>query len=205
MTHLDIDTGVSTLVGVTAGALLATLGGLLAGQIEHHLRRLEREKSAALLFGEILAALKLILRLADEARGRGDPYGPITLRTLQAAARETQIYDRNRETLFEVRDAHLRARTHLLLLQVSLSLDGLFEATKFVEDAAAADATPAVKAKGAGAETSRHGGFDFLMNFRPEIAELISKYEKIAKQPFNAHDLVLQGGAVPRAPSGAET
>ena len=119
MTHLDIDSGASTLVGVTAGALLATLGGLLAGQFEHHLRRLEREKSAALLFGEILAALRLIMRLADEAHGRGDPFGPITMRILRAAQRETQIYDRNRETLFDVRDPALRARTHLLLLQVA--------------------------------------------------------------------------------------
>jgi hypothetical protein len=88
VTHLDIDTGASTLIGVTAGALLATLGGLLAGQFEHHLRRLEREKSAALLFGEILAALRLILRLAQDAHGRGDPFGSITTRILRAAQRE---------------------------------------------------------------------------------------------------------------------
>ena len=204
MTHLDIDAGASTLIGVTAGALLATLGGLLAGQFEHHLRRLEREKSAALLFGEILAALRLIMRLAYEARGRGDPYGSITLRILRAAQRETQIYDRNRETLFDVRDPALRARTHLLLLQVSLTLDSIFEAIKAIEDAPpqssggkAAAADKMVAAVGA-----RDGSFDFLMDFRPELPALIEKYEMIAKQSFDAHDLVLQG---PRAQAAAAT
>ncbi len=194
MTHLDIDSGASTLVGVTAGALLATLGGLLAGQFEHHLRRLEREKSAALLFGEILAALRLILRLAQDAHGRGDPFGPITLRILRAAQRETQIYDRNRETLFDVRDPALRARTHLLLLQVGLTLDSIFEAISALEEAPRAKAAAADRT--AAAVASRDGSFAFLMDFRPELPELIEKYEKIAKQSFDAHDLVLQG---PRA------
>jgi len=201
VTHLDIDTGASTLVGVTAGALLATLGGLLAGQFEHHLRRLEREKSAALLFGEILAALRLILRLAEEAHGRGDPFGPITLRILRAAQRETQIYDRNRETLFDVRDPALRARTHLLLLQVGLTLDSIFEAIAGLE------ATPRAKPgadRTAAAVGSRDGGFAFLMDFRPQLPELIAKYEKIAKQAFDAHDLVLQGPrAAPADPATA--
>ena len=200
MTHLDIDSGASTLVGVTAGALLATLGGLLAGQFEHHLRRLEREKSAALLFGEILAALRLILRLSDEAHGRGDPFGPITMRILRAAQRETQIYDRNRETLFDVRDPALRARTHLLLLQVGLTLDSIFEADKFIEDS---EGGAEVSGRGAVAVASREGGFGFLMDFRPELPALIEKYEKIAKQSFDAHDLVLQGPRAQAAPAGA--
>ena len=195
MTHLDIDAGASTLVGVTAGALLATLGGLLAGQFEHHLRRLEREKSAALLFGEILAALRLILRLAYEAHGRGDPFGSITLRILRAAQRETQIYDRNRETLFDVRDPALRARTHLLLLQVSLTLDSIFEAIQTIDDGPSQSRAGKASAadKTAAAVGARDGGFAFLMDFRPALPELIGKYEKIAKQTFDAHDLILQG------------
>ena len=52
--------------------------------------------------GEYLAALKLTVKLADEVRGRGEPYGPVTLQIVRAAQRETQIYDRNRESLFDV-------------------------------------------------------------------------------------------------------
>ena len=107
--------------------------------------------------------------------------------------RETQIYDRNRETLFDVRDHALRARTHLLLLQVGLTLDSVFEAAKFIEDSDLEGGEEAAIGRGAVAIASREGGFSFLMDFRPQLPELIVKYEKIAKQSFDAHDLVLQG------------
>ena len=60
--HIDADQG--TVWSVVAGAALATVGGLVAGQIENRLRRREREQSAALLFGELLSALRLVIRLA---------------------------------------------------------------------------------------------------------------------------------------------
>ena len=44
--HIDAENG--TLLGVTVGATLATVGGLLAGQIENRLRCRERELAAAL-------------------------------------------------------------------------------------------------------------------------------------------------------------
>ena len=40
------------------------------------------------------------------------------------------------------------------------------------------------------------------MDFRPELPELIGKYEKIAKQTFDAHDLVLQGARPLPGPPG---
>ena len=184
---MHLDPSEETLLGVTVGALLATFGGLLAGRLEQHLRRRERERNAAMLFGEILAALKLIVRLANDARGRGDPYGPITLRFLIAAQRETQIYDRNRETLFDVRDAALRARTHLLLLQLSLSLDSIFEATATIAQAAA---PPPVD--------GRDVQFGFLMELHAQIAPLLEMYEKIARQAFDAHDAAVQQTLGPR-------
>ena len=159
---MHLDPSQETLFGVTVGALLASVGGLLSGRFEQHLRRREREQSAAQLFGEILAALKLILRLANQAVGRGEPFGPITQRFLKAAHRETQIYDRNRETLFDVRDPALRARTHLLLLQISLTLDALFEATQAIANSAV---TPDPDPRGA--------SFDFLMDLDAMIPPLL--------------------------------
>jgi hypothetical protein len=173
--HIDLGTGQDTLVAVVIGAALATLGGVLAGQVEHYLERRERERNAGLLFGEILAALNMIVQLAGEARGRGDPFGPITMRILKAAQRETQIYDRNRELLFAVRDAPLRARTHILLLQISLTLDAVFEAFAAIGDRA--DSLAELKAS-----------FDFLQELGQDIPALLSKYRRIAKYSFEAHD-----------------
>jgi hypothetical protein len=190
---MHIDPNDEALLGVTIGALLASLGGLLSGRFEQHLRRREREQSAAMLFGEILAALKLILRLAGDARGRGEPYGPITMRFLKAAERETQIYDRNRETLFDVQDSTLRARTHILLLQISLTLDALFEATLALAPAGAKDASSASDGR-----DPRDGSFDFLLELHGLIAPLLAEYEKMARQTFDAHDAAVQQTLRPR-------
>lgn len=194
MLHLDPND--ETLLGVIVGALLASLGGLASGRYEQHLRRREREQNAAQLFGEILAALNLILRMANEARGRGDPYGAITLRFLKAAQRETQIYERNRETLFDVRDAPLRARTHLLLLQIILTLDAFFE----MVDAMAAGTRPAPEGP-LGGDDPRDGPFIFLMELHALIPAQLAAYETIARQTFDAHDAAVQTTLGPRAPA----
>jgi len=193
---MHLDPNDETLLGVIIGAVLASVGGLVSGRFEQHLRRRERERSAAQLFGEILAALKLILRMANEARGRGDPYGAITLRFLKAAERETQIYERNRETLFDVRDATLRARTHLLLLQIILTLDSFFELTQAI----AAGAEPAtLRPSGAAPDGDpRDGPFGFLMELHALIPPLLTAYETIARQTFDAHDAAVQQTLGPR-------
>lgn len=175
--HLDFGGGGGdTLLAVVIGAALATVGGVLAGQIEFHQIRSERERNAGLLFGEVLAGLDMILQLAAEARGRGEPFGPITMRILKAAHRETHIYERNRELLFAVRDAKLRARTHVLLLQMSLTLDSMFEAQS-------ADYKP--NAHGVAA---LDGPFNFLQDLRQEIPGILSKFQKITRYAFDAHN-----------------
>ena len=196
---MHIDPNDETLLGVIIGAVLASLGGLVSGRFEQHLRRRERERSAAQLFGEILAALKLILRMGKEARGRGDPYGAITLRFLKAAERETQIYERNRETLFDVRDTALRARTHLLLLQIILTLDSFFEVNQAMADGASGDAFRPSRAPADG--DPRDGPFDFLMELHALIPAQLEAYEKLARQTFDAHDAAVQQTLGPRPPA----
>ena len=187
--HIDADQG--TVWSVVAGAALATVGGLVAGQIENRLRRREREQSAALLFGELLSALRLVIRLADEARGRGDPYGPVTAYILRAAHRETEIYDRNRELLFDVRDATLRARTHLVVIQLGLNLDGIVERIGKLADLSAPEARAA-------AVNDLAGSFAFLLDLHRELPDLISRFEAVAGQSFDAHDQVIDRIAGPR-------
>jgi hypothetical protein len=188
MLHLDTaDSG--PLIGVAVGAVLATMGGLLGGQIENRLNRKERELSAALLFGEILAALRMTVRLADECRGRGDPYGSITMRIVKAAVRETQIYDRNRETLFAIRDAQLRAKTHVLLIQMSLTLEAVQEANDAVR--ANSESTEAAMAE-------REGSFNFALELHAELSPLIAQFEKLARQSFDSPEIDLQRNAAAR-------
>jgi hypothetical protein len=198
---MHIDPNDETLLGVIIGAVLASLGGLVSGRYEQHLRRREREQSAAQLFGEILAGLKLILRLADDSRAIGDPYGRITFQFIRAAQRESQIYERNRETLFDVGDTELRARTHLLLLQISLTLDSLLE----VDEAMAAGQTPRNAGPGRPDVDPRAGPFNFLMELHLQIPPLLSSYERIARQTFNAHDAAIQQTLGPRPAVAAES
>ncbi|MBS0363344.1 MAG: hypothetical protein JSR98_18365 [Proteobacteria bacterium] len=193
------------MMGVAVGAILATMGGLLGGQIENRLNRKEREQSAALLFGEILAGLKLIIRMAVDTRGRGDPYGRVTLRIVTAALRETRVYDRNRETLFSVRDPELRARTHLLLAQMSLTIEAVLEASDTIKSADEAEAAGhdanRIAERRAAAIEERHGSFDFMVELAQELPPLIAAYEKLAGQSLEATDLAGRRGVGAIPPS----
>jgi hypothetical protein len=155
-----------TIAGVVIGAILATVGGFAASQLEHHIRRRERERSAALLFGEILFSLRLILRIADQSRSRGDPYGRLTMRMIKGAQDEIEIYARNREALFDLGAASLRAEMHGLFVQMAMTLDGVIEAD--------ADARPTA--------------FAFAIQLCDDIGPLIERLGKIANYSFDAHE-----------------
>src|SRR5579864_4075349 len=131
--NFDFISNFNTLWPIVLGALLATAGGLAGGQLEYFLESRRREKDAALFFAEVLSTLKIILDLAADTRKIGDPYGPITLRMLRSARREIDIYERNRETLYALRDGDLRARIHTAILRLTMPLDGLFDATSAIE------------------------------------------------------------------------
>ena len=188
------DTGTSTLIAVTLGALLATLGGVIATQLENRVRKSERERNAALLFGEILSTLELILKLADESRGRGDPYGPLTMRMVAGARREMDIYDRNREALYDLRDASTRVKIHGLAIRVSMALDGVLEATPEIAAVELTAKTPGLtkKARDEIAErlermrASRAGSFDFAMEMAELIKPVVGELGALAKHSFEA-------------------
>jgi len=159
-----------TIAGVVIGAVLATAGGFVASQLEHHFRRRERERSAALLFGEILFSVRLILRVADQSRTRGDPYGPLTLRMIKAAQSEIEIYSRNREALFDLRSPTLRAEMHGLFVQMAMTLDGVIE----------------------GEADARASAFDFALSLCDNIRPLIDRLGQIARYSFEAHEAMSQ-------------
>src|SRR5947209_1556822 len=116
----DFGHGGETLIAVVLGALLATISGLIANQWETHQRRRERERSAALLLGEVLSTVQVLLESAERLRQLPPPYGPVTRRTLRAARQEIGIYERNRESLVDLRDPALRADLHRLTVQIAM-------------------------------------------------------------------------------------
>ncbi len=182
-----------TLLAVVVGAVLATLSGLAATQLEAHLKRRERQRDAALLFGELLSTLRILLNNAAETRGRGDPYGPITVRMLRAVRREIDLYDRNRQSLYDLRDARLRVQLHSLIVRTAMPLDGVLDASdELALVADIEDPGPRLAAL----RVARDRGFDFLIDNTKEIPALVAALAIPAHHNFEPPADAIQG---PRA------
>jgi len=207
--RINIGSGDGSVIAVAVGAFLATISGYVATQFENYNRRRDRERSAALLFGEILVGIKLTLALADRTRGRGDPYGPVTMRMIRAVQRETQSYDRNRESLFDIRDASVRARLHLLMARLILALDGIMDANREV-----GSVESTMRLRGASDASyeefvavrnfyvqDRAQSFDFAVELKDEIAPLLEKLRHLAKYSFEAHETVMRNSVAPQVVS----
>ena len=189
-----------TLLAVVLGALLATVGGFSERQVERFVQRREKERSAALLFGELLNAMRLIMTLADEARGRGDPYGPITLRFIRGARREVEIYDRTRETLLDLSDANIRARISVLVARLSFSFDGILDAhgeivatEQTLRGLAPGDPSRAELETQLGVcKDVRKTAFDFAVESAREIMPLLEELAPLAKHNFGIAEAVVR-------------
>jgi len=195
-----VSDGGETLWAVVVGAVLATAGGFAATRLEDVVSKRARERSAAVLFGEILSVLELIVVLANESRARGEPYGPFTMRLLRAVRREIDVYDRNRESLYDLRDATVRARIHTLMVQVTLSLEGIFESSEQIEAGEAAlvrmSADDPYKAT-AEARLSvlidaRQQAFNFTMENVAGAKSILSLLRPLARQRFDAAEAVVR-------------
>ena len=178
--------GGETLGAVVIGAVLATAGGVVASHVEAGNRRRERERTAALLFGEILAAMQIVAPQAVAARSRGEPYGPFTLRLLRALRREAETFDRFRESLYDIGDADLRLRLYTMMVRLSLSLDGIFEVT---ERLSAAGVTPAEREEN---ERARDAAFEFVIETAGEAAALVDRLAPIARHTFAAQRALIE-------------
>ena len=155
-----------TLIAVVLGAFLATLSGFAAAQLEGFFARRRRERDAALLFGEVFSTLGILLESARRARGRGDPYGPITLRMLRGARRELDIYDRNRESLCELRQGELRVTIQSVVVRLAMPLDGL------IDPQGALDAA------------TRDQAFEYLMDCAAEMPPVIARLSRVCGHSF---------------------
>lgn len=198
--HFTVESGNGSVIAVAVGAFLATLSGFIGNQIESRARRRDKERSAALLFGEILVGVKVTLDLAERTRGRGDPYGPVTMRMIRAVQRETQSYDRNRESLFDIRDPKVRAQIHILMARMIIALDGIIDAHREI---AAAETTMRLRglSDSSFAEFAalrdlfvqdRAQSFGFAVELLEEFAPILECLRRIARFSFETHESLVR-------------
>jgi hypothetical protein len=193
---VDFAQQANTFWAVFTGAFLATVGGIVTTQTETRIRRRERERDAALMFGEILNTLHVLVRLAGQTRGVGDPYGPITMRMVRACRREIDVYDRNRETLYELRDGRLRVSLHGLIVRITMSVDGVLDATSEITQVRASLKTPGITADDRQdtertleiMEERRDQGFDFILETGEEIPAIVARLGRIARHNFQPYE-----------------
>ena len=182
----------STLGGVAVGAVVATVGSFAASWWERRMLRREREADAALVLGELLRTIWIHIAVVRAAHGRGDPFGPITIRMTRNVRREVEFYDRNRERLFHVRDASLRPQTGALMARLTFALERVLDNT----DALAAQPAEAERAELA---RGRDQAFEFLVESADELPGLVDRFASIADTRFADFDLESIGFAPPSA------
>jgi hypothetical protein len=132
-TVFDLVGNLDTLLAVTVGAMLATLGALFAEMIEDRMNRKRRERDAARFFGEILTSMGRTIDMALASQKIGDPWGPVTQRMFRMAQREAGVYERNRERLFDIGDMNLRARIHAHFLTEYFPIEAIVENTATID------------------------------------------------------------------------
>jgi hypothetical protein len=196
----DASSSQSAVWAVILGALLATAGGFVATQIERIVEQRRRERNAALFFGELLTTLQIILRVTNTTHGRGDPYGPITLRMLRSAGKEIDIYDRNRESLFDLRHAHLRARIQTLVIRMSMPIEGVFDASNEISNyqmqmkgEIGPDTRAEMERRVADLIENRSSAFEFVMEMAAEIPAIVADLKPLAGHDFRNADEVISG------------
>jgi hypothetical protein len=190
---LDFVSNFSTLWAVVLGAILATLGGFVATQMEWYLEQRRRERNAALFFGEVLSTLNILLDFAASSTKIGDPYGPITLRLFRSVLGEVEIYNRNRESLYDLKNVDLRTRIHTLVLRVNMAIDGIFDTTNTISaiqreiDSASPEERGKLEQRIGDLSQSRQGSYDFVLESAGQLKGVIKDLEPIAH--FSAEDI----------------
>jgi hypothetical protein len=190
----DFISNFSTLWAVFLGAVLATAGGLAGTQLEWHFERKRRERHAALFFGEVLSTLGVMLKITRDVYGVGDPFGPITIRMLRSTKREIDLYDRNRETLYDLSDADTRTRIHALILRINTPMDSVLDAHEEIlnlERQLRAPDLPAshreeLQARAARIGLSRTAAYESVMENAADIPPLLKELLPHAHQTFDS-------------------
>jgi hypothetical protein len=192
-TVFDLIGNLDTLIAVTVGAVLATLGALFAELIEDRMDRKRLERDTARFFGEILSTMGRTIDMAAASQKIGDPWGFVTQRMFRMAQREAQVYERNRERLFDIGDVALRARIHTHFLTEMFPLEAIIDncaSIDAIKEKLADDKslTPEKRAQlEARIETEnavRQRALDLLVAERAGTGDICADLEKVAKVKF---------------------
>ncbi len=192
-TVFDLVGNLDTLLAVTVGAVLATLGALFAELIEDRMNRRRRQRDAARFFGEILTTMGRTIDMALASQKFGDPWGPVTQRMFRMAQREAGVYERNRERLFDIDDMDLRARIHQHFLTEYFPIEAIVDNSATIDQMRRAieneaDAARRVREEARLAEQvlMRQRALDLLAHEREKTRDICADLEKIAKASFAA-------------------
>jgi hypothetical protein len=140
--------------------------------------------------------------LAREARGRGDPYGPLTMRLITTCRRDLEVYQRNRERIADISDPEVRSQIYTLMVRISMALDGIVSETEMVATIDQAIETARaggndnkvdgmMRDRGARA-TRRDASFDFMVSTMNETWDPLSKrLREISKSPSGSVDEII--------------
>jgi hypothetical protein len=176
-----------TLIAVIVGAMLATLGALFAELIQDKLNRKRRERDAARFFGEILASIDRILDFAFHTQTIGDEWGSVSQRLFRMAMRESTVYERNRERLFDIHDAHLRERIHAHFLTETFPIEAVITSCEQIDAIQSSETAHSKQTKIRLEElmNGRKRALEALYREKARTGEICEALEKIAGVKFH--------------------
>jgi hypothetical protein len=179
------NTAGAQFVAMLMGAVLASGGGFCVAWMLDRMERKRQERSIALVCLDLLASLGVMTNLAKSSRGRGAPYGPLTMRLVRGCMRDLDVYERNRERIADISDPVLRAEIYQCMTRLALSVDGVVSETESIarlDEALALARTEGDKSKteSLAAEreersTRRDNSFDFMMETAEQLGSSLAR------------------------------
>ena len=114
------------------GAFLASIGGFFVAWLLDRMERKRQERSIALVCLDLLSSLGVLTSLAKDARARGNPYGPYTIRLVRSCMRDLDVYERNRERIADISDPDVRAEIYQCMARMTLAVEGVLAETEII-------------------------------------------------------------------------
>jgi hypothetical protein len=184
------------------GAFLASIGGFFVAWLLDRMERKRQERSIALVCLDLLSSLGVLTQLAKDARSRGNPYGPYTIRLVRSCMRDLDVYERNRERIADIADPDVRAEIYQCMARLTLAVEGILAESEII--AQTDEAIALARAKGDTAKADdlteqrnernmrRDASFDFMTETTQDLGRpLATKLRGVARtEPQNLAAIV---------------